>query len=110
MLDKKKELTVICDVSCDATNPNNPIPVYYGSTTFDKPLINIKTAGYSLSYFSAPVDVIAIDHLPTLLPREASNMFAKDLLPTLLALKDRKASPVWNDAETLFNEKAKTLP
>ena len=45
MLDKKKELAVICDVSCDATNPNNPIPVYYGSTTFDKPLINIKTAG-----------------------------------------------------------------
>jgi len=54
--------------------------------------------------------VIAIDHLPTLLPREASNMFAKDLLPTLLALKDRKASSVWNDAENLFYEKAKTLP
>jgi saccharopine dehydrogenase (NAD+, L-lysine forming) len=54
--------------------------------------------------------VIAIDHLPTLLPREASNMFAKDLLQTLLALKDLKASSIWNDAEALFNEKAKTLP
>lgn len=117
MLEKDRKLSVICDVSCDATNPHNPIPVYFGATTFDNPLINIKTSvGYSLHFktlqltrFRQPVDVIAIDHLPTLLPREASDMFAKDLLPSLLALKDRKSSSVWTDAEKLYHEKSATL-
>jgi saccharopine dehydrogenase (NAD+, L-lysine-forming) len=102
MLDGKQQLSVIADVSCDATNPNNPIPVYFGATTFDKPLIHVPTAGKN-------VDVIAIDHLPTLVPREASDRFALDLLPTLLALKDRKASSVWNDAEKLYHEKCQLL-
>ncbi|KAJ3251523.1 Saccharopine dehydrogenase [Boothiomyces macroporosus] len=102
MLDQPKKLTVISDVSCDATNPNNPIPVYFGATTFDDPLINIKTK-------TQDVDVIAIDHLPSLLPREASDMFAKDLLNTLLQLPKRQESVVWSDAEKLFNEKVKLL-
>ena len=54
--------------------------------------------------------MIAIDHLPTLLPREASDMFAKDLLPSLLALQKRHESQVWTDAETLFHEKVLSLP
>ncbi|KAI8897634.1 hypothetical protein BC833DRAFT_593016 [Globomyces pollinis-pini] len=103
MLDGPKKLSVVSDVSCDATNPHNPIPVYFGATTFDKPLINVQSK-------TNPVDVIAIDHLPTLLPREASDMFSADLLPSLLALKDRHASSVWSDAEKLYNEKVKTLP
>jgi hypothetical protein len=37
-------------------------------------------------------------------------MFAKDLLPSLLALKERDRSQVWKDAETLFHEKVATLP
>jgi saccharopine dehydrogenase (NAD+, L-lysine-forming) len=37
------QLEVISDVSCDATNPNNPIPVYYGATTFDQPVIRVPT-------------------------------------------------------------------
>jgi saccharopine dehydrogenase (NAD+, L-lysine-forming) len=102
MLNQEKRLSVISDVSCDATNPHNPIPVYFGATTFDKPLIHLETLG-------TPVDVIAIDHLPTLVPREASDRFALDLLPTLLALKDRKSSPVWSDAEQLYHEKCKGL-
>jgi hypothetical protein len=44
--DPSRVLSVIADVSCDATNPNNPIPVYFGATTFDDPLITIKTKGY----------------------------------------------------------------
>ena len=44
MLDgKENRLSVIADVSCDATNPHNPIPVYFGATTFDDPLIRINT-------------------------------------------------------------------
>ncbi|KAI9487776.1 MAG: hypothetical protein EXX96DRAFT_593738 [Benjaminiella poitrasii] len=99
MIDGERKVSVICDVSCDTTNPNNPIPVYSINTTFDKPTVPVKTSNpYAL-------DVISIDHLPTLLPRESSDMFSHDLLPTMLGLKDRATNPVWIGAEKLFNEK-----
>ena len=53
----------------------------------------------------APLSVISIDHLPTLLPREASEQFSSDLLPTLLEFPNRRGSRVWVEAETLFREK-----
>jgi saccharopine dehydrogenase (NAD+, L-lysine-forming) len=53
------------------------------------------------------LSVISIDHLPTLLPREASEQFSNDLLPSLLELPGRKTAKVWTDAERLFNEKQK---
>ncbi|KAJ3211321.1 Saccharopine dehydrogenase [Dinochytrium kinnereticum] len=94
-----RPLTVLVDVSCDTTNPNNPIPVYTRCTTFDDPIEEVKPS-------NAPrLDVISIDHLPTLLPREASEFFCRDLLPTLLALKDRSASATWQNAEALFRQK-----
>jgi saccharopine dehydrogenase (NAD+, L-lysine-forming) len=49
-----------------------------------------------------PLSVISIDHLPTLLPREASEQFSADLLPSLLEFP---TSRVWSDAEKLFKEK-----
>lgn len=49
--------------------------------------------------------VVSIDHLPTLLPREASEAFSNDLLPTLLQLPDRQNARVWKEAEDLFNKK-----
>jgi len=49
--------------------------------------------------------VISIDHLPTLLPREASEQFSGDLIPSLLEFPLRKAAPVWVQAEKLFKEK-----
>ena len=52
-----------------------------------------------------PLDVIAIDHLPTLLPREASEQFSSDLLPSLRELPNRKTARVWTEAETLFEKK-----
>ncbi|KAG6372980.1 hypothetical protein JVT61DRAFT_7027 [Boletus reticuloceps] len=36
------------------------------------------------------LSVISIDHLPTLLPREASEQFSADLLPSLLELPKRQ--------------------
>ena len=108
--DETKLLSVISDVSCDATNPHNPIPVYFGATTFDDPLINIKTKRFEILIISKPVDVIAIDHLPTLVPREASDKFVEDLLPTLLELTNREGSVVWKEAERIYWEKVDTLP
>eukprot|EP00842_Homolaphlyctis_polyrhiza_P003463 jgi/Hompol1/4117/HPOL_003489-RA len=98
--DQDRSLSVLCDVSCDATNPHNPVPVYYGASTFDDPIIRVEVP------HAQPLDVIAIDHLPTLLPLEASEAFCNDLLPSLLALKNRAASPVWSDAEALFISKS----
>lgn len=65
--------------------------------------------------------VVSIDHLPTLLPREASEAFSTDLLPSLYtlpeAMAERSSRPstaikaseagsgperVWKEAEALF--------
>lgn len=51
------------------------------------------------------MEVISIDHLPTLLPREASEQFSADLLPSLLEFPDRDQARVWTDAKRLFDEK-----
>src|SRR5260221_1949873 len=34
-------LSVVVDVSCDTTNPFNPIPIYSTNTTFDKPTVAV---------------------------------------------------------------------
>jgi saccharopine dehydrogenase (NAD+, L-lysine-forming) len=52
-----------------------------------------------------PLEIISIDHLPTLLPREASEQFSADLLPSLLEFPDRERARVWTDAKKLYEEK-----
>ncbi|PBP20588.1 saccharopine dehydrogenase [Diplocarpon rosae] len=94
-----RKLSVICDVSADTTNPNNPIPVYSVATTFTAPTVPVEVTGLP------QLSVISIDHLPSLLPREASEAFSKDLLPSLLELQHWKTHPVWSRAEKLFQEK-----
>ena len=49
--------------------------------------------------------VVSIDHLPSLLPREASEQFSADLLPSLLEFPQRREKRVWTDAEKLFKTK-----
>jgi saccharopine dehydrogenase (NAD+, L-lysine forming) len=99
-----RKLSVICDVSADTTNPNNPVPVYTVATTFTEPTVPVEVK-------SEPrLSVISIDHLPSLLPRESSEAFSKDLLPSLLQLNQWKTTPVWAKAEKLFQEKVATLP
>ncbi|OBT86965.1 saccharopine dehydrogenase [Pseudogymnoascus sp. 03VT05] len=99
-----RKLSVICDVSADTTNPNNPVPVYTVATTFDKPTVPVEVKQ------EPKLSVISIDHLPSLLPREASEAFGNDLLPSLLQLKDWKNVPVWQRADKLFQDKVATLP
>lgn len=99
-----RNLSVVCDVSCDTTNPHNPIPIYTENSTFSNPTLPV--AGYN----DPPLSVISIDHLPSLLPREASEAFSQALLPSLLSLKERKNTRVWQQAEELFNSKVATLP
>ena len=78
-------LKVVCDVSCDTTNPHNPIPFANQNSTFANPVIRVGDIGPS------GIDLVTIDNLPSLLPREASDEFADAMLPYLLALADSVA-------------------
>jgi len=104
---ESRRLSVVCDVSCDTTNPHNPIPVYDINTTFSEPTVPVALPEGSNGL---PLSVISIDHLPSLLPREASEAFSADLLPSLLGLKDWQNVRVWQQAEKLFKNKVATLP
>lgn len=86
-------------LTCSTTNPHNPIPIYNINTTFPEPTVEVEGAG------AKRCTVISIDHLPTLLPRESSEQFSKDLLPSLLAFPQRDTAPVWTNAEALFKTK-----
>ncbi|KAF6844179.1 saccharopine dehydrogenase [Colletotrichum musicola] len=99
-----RNLSVVCDVSADTTNPHNPVPIYTVATTFDKPTVPVE------GFADPPLSVISIDHLPSLLPRESSEAFSHDLLPTLLNLKDWRNDPVWARAEKFYKDKAAELP
>ncbi len=100
---KNRNLRTIVDVSADTTNPHNPIPVYSIATVFDKPTVLVETtAGPKLS-------VVSIDHLPSLLPREASEFFSRDLLPSLLQLPYKDSANVWIRAEDLFKKYVKQI-
>lgn len=104
MLNKEnRRLTTVVDVSADTTNPHNPLPVYSIATVFNKPTVAVDVSkGPKLS-------VISIDHLPSLLPREASDFFAKDLLPYLKNLKGRKTDKIWKRTEDLFEHHCKRV-
>ncbi|OMJ12986.1 Saccharopine dehydrogenase [NAD(+), L-lysine-forming] [Smittium culicis] len=99
--DPSRNLSVIIDVSCDPNSPNNPVPIYDTWSSFADPLLDIKTTT------GKPLKLCAIDHLPSMLPRESSIMFCKDLLPSLLNLTNIETYPVWARAKKLFLEKSK---
>ena len=94
---KTGALSVICDVSCDPFGEYNPLPIYSQCTHFDNPSVILEN--------SAQVSLVAIDHLPSLLPRESSEDFCTQLMPTLLELNTIEAG-VWGRAKDTFAEKS----
>lgn len=100
-----RKLHVTCDVSCDPNNPHNPMPIYQECTTFTQPTLPVHVAGDG-----PPLTVTSIDHLPILLPREASMAFSEKLLPTLKTVNRRHKEGVWVRAEKIFREKLGELP
>ena len=97
---KERRLTVISDVACDPNNPNNPVPVYNEITTMFKPVKRVINGNNG---DILPLDVTAIDHLPSLIPLEASEQYSDDLIDTLMDLKNRD-SKVWQRARNTFLE------
>jgi saccharopine dehydrogenase (NAD+, L-lysine-forming) len=57
---------VIVDISCDYSKKNNPIKLYTQATTWEHPVFK----------YNEFVDIIAIDNLPSLLPKESSDEFS----------------------------------
>ncbi|SDD44725.1 saccharopine dehydrogenase (NAD+, L-lysine forming) [Paracoccus isoporae] len=87
-------LRVVGDVACDPTSEFNPVPVYDRATGWDAPVIRVED--------DPPLDVMAIDNLPSILPLESSQDFAAQLLPVLAGL-DRIDSGAWGRARAIFD-------
>ncbi len=97
---RPRRLSVIGDIACDPTSDFSPIKVYDRVTTWDAPALRV--------HDDPPLDVTAIDNLPSLLPRESSEDYAAQLLPSLLALGDLD-SGVWGRAKAEFDRHISTL-
>lgn len=95
-----RKLTVIGDVACDPDSDFSPIKVYDCTTTWDNPALRAHDA--------PPLDVTAIDNLPSMLPVESSQDYATQLLPSLLTLADLN-SGVWARAKADFDRYTKDL-
>lgn len=90
-----RNLTVIGDIACDPDSDFSPIKVYDRTTTWDKPALRV--------HDTPPLDVTAIDNLPSMLPVESSDDYASQLLPSLLTLANLDAG-VWARAEATFQQ------
>ncbi|ATY65274.1 saccharopine dehydrogenase [Cordyceps militaris] len=100
-----RRLRVLCDVSLDPNNPNNPVPVYSSYSSFKEPTLKVPVQGDG-----PDLTVVSIDHLPSLVAREASDEFSGLLLPSLLTLNRRKTEGVWTGAEKLYHQKVQEIP
>jgi saccharopine dehydrogenase (NADP+, L-glutamate forming) len=96
-----RRLAVIADVSCDPYGDANALPIYARCTTLDEPSLRLLDANNGCP----ALDMIAIDHLPSLLPVESSEDFARQLAPHLLQVATEHS--VWDRALKLFREKTR---
>ena len=101
LLARSRRLSIICDVRCDPAGDLNPLPIYNHCTTFANPLQQVGEG-------ENPRYLIAIDHLPSLLPKESSEDFSNQLLPHLLKLKADKEG-VWACARRKYEQMLKEL-
>ena len=88
---------LLVDVSCDPTKPNNPFPIYSEATSWTHPVYNDP---------NKPLDVIAIDNMPSLLPRESSDYFSS--LLTKMFLSDDM--PIYRSIDSFTNAIKETEP
>lgn len=96
--DPSRRLRTVSDVTCDVGSPLNVLPVYDRTTEWDAPVRQL--------HARPPLDLIAIDNLPSLLPKESSTDFSAALLPQLL---DFGTGGAWGRCLDLFRTKAGEL-
>ncbi len=92
---RARKLSVIGDIACDPDSDFSPVKVYDRTTTWDEPALRVHDA--------PPLDVMAIDNLPSMLPLESSRDYAGQLLPSLRTLDDIGGG-VWGRARATFDE------
>jgi len=93
-----RKLTVIGDIACDPTSDFSPIKVYDRATDWEAPALRVAE--------NPPLDVTAIDNLPSLMPVESSQDYAAQLLPSLPSLLTLPAldEGVWGRAKVEFEK------
>ena len=95
-----RALRVIGDVACDPDSEFSPIRVYDRATDWQAPVRRVAE--------DPALDVMAIDNLPSLLPRESTLDYAAQLLPVLETLPDWQAGRApdgpWARASALFSD------
>lgn len=100
-----RRLSTFVDVSADTTNPNSPTPFYHQETTLFKPVLHL-----DCGKDAAPLDIVAIDHLPTLLPNESTRQFSGDIVKYFIdGFRDPKGYPFIRRAADLFEEKTRSI-
>jgi saccharopine dehydrogenase (NAD+, L-lysine-forming) len=90
-----RRLSVVADVTCDVGSSCNALPIYDAPTSWDRPVSRLHEG-------PPPLDLIAVDNLPSLLPRESSTDFSASLLPRLLELHGFAAP--WQRCERTYRE------
>ncbi len=95
-----RALRVIGDIACDPSSDFSPIKVYDRTTDWAAPALRVAE--------NPVLDVTAIDNLPSLLPREASEDYAAQLLPSLLELGDLGGG-VWGRAKAEYDRHVAAL-
>lgn len=95
-----RKLTVIGDIACDPTSDFSPIKVYDRVTEWEAPALRV--------HDTPPLDVTAIDNLPSLLPLESSEDYAAQLLPSLLTLGNLDQG-VWARAKAEYDRHSAAL-
>jgi saccharopine dehydrogenase (NAD+, L-lysine-forming) len=92
-----RNLSMIGDIACDPTSEFSPIKVYNWVTDWDRPALRV--------HENPVLDVMAIDNLPSLLPIEASEDYAAQLLPSLMHIADidtEASNTVWGRARAVY--------
>ncbi len=97
MADEAFRLQVIADVSCDIM-PDSSVPVTIRPSKIADPVygVNRQTGAECVPFDKNGVDVMAIDNLPSELPRDASGFFGKQLIDNILPelLHDRDSAVI----------------
>ncbi|WP_460071002.1 saccharopine dehydrogenase [Streptomyces sp. YKOK-I1] len=96
--DPARSLRTLSDVTCDVGSPLNVLPVYDRTTEWTDPVRTLRK--------EPALDLIAIDNLPSLLPRESSTDFSAALLPQLLELP---AGDAWVRCLARFRQAGREL-
>lgn len=94
--DRHRRLSVICDVTCDVGSELNVLPIYHDVTSWTAPVRRLHEAPL--------LELIAIDNLPSLLPREASAYFSSALAPHLAGLGGLDTDGPWRQCLAEFTE------